>query len=152
MSRRFMKLFMINKIIKNDKFNEKINIMPALLKKYIEEINKLEYNHQLKYISKKLCPLNGTIPRSLWFFAILKNILKSHRYSDFKIMSIGNVLSKIVYTRSDYNKNYDYYIHNNRRGIKMKYTKLSNKIFKLTIDVKHNLCFQSIIDFSNNNC
>ena len=39
--------------------------MPALLKKYIEEINKLEYNHQLKYISKKLCPLNGTTPRSL---------------------------------------------------------------------------------------
>ena len=65
MSRTFMKLFMINKIIKNDKFNEKINIMPALLKKYIEEINKLEYNHQLKYISKKLCPLNGTTPRSL---------------------------------------------------------------------------------------
>ena len=67
-------------------------------------------------------------------------------------MSIGNVLSKIVYTRSDYNKNYDYYIRNNRRDIKIKYTKLSNKIFKLTLDVKHNLCFQSIIDFSNNNC
>ena len=60
-------------------------------------------------------------------------------------MSIGDILSKIVYTRSDYD-NYDYYIHNGRREIKIKYTKLSNKIFKLTIDIKHDLHFQSIID------
>ena len=60
-------------------------------------------------------------------------------------MSIGYILSRIVYTRSDYD-DYNYYIRNGRGGIKIKYTKLSNKIFKLTIDIKHNLPFQSIIE------